>query len=126
IVFDGTPAPRLLPRNMEACSDDGSGGGIGFAGSSSSSRFISQIFWPEHCLNLGGRRGYLIGWNTAAFKCLVVTLVTVDAETGLPTLAQTERALQLLSTDPRCRTLNDFCSSDGAPPTVLGEWLPNG
>ncbi|CAN0529861.1 unnamed protein product [Ectocarpus sp. 12 AP-2014] len=74
----------------------------------------------------GGRRGYLIGWNTAAFKCLVVTLVTVDAETGLPTLAQTERALELLSADPRCRTLNDFCSSDGAPPTVLGEWLPNG
>ncbi|CAN0243261.1 unnamed protein product, partial [Ectocarpus sp. 4 AP-2014] len=115
-----------IPRNMEARSDGGSGGGIGFAGSSSSSRFISQIFWPEHCLNLGGRRGYLIGWNTAAFKCLVVTLVTVDAETGLPTLAQTERALELLSADPRCRTLNEFCSSDGAPPTVLGEWLPNG
>lgn len=36
----------------------------------------------------GGRRGYLIGWNTAAFKCLVVTLVTVDADTGLPTLDQ--------------------------------------
>lgn len=36
----------------------------------------------------GNKRGYLIGWNTAAFKCLVVTIVTTDEATGCPTLKQ--------------------------------------
>lgn len=37
---------------------------------------------------------------------------------------KTERALDILASNPRSRTLNKFCSTGGAPPTVLGEWLP--
>lgn len=51
---------------------------------------LSASFLP--CI--GSRRGYLIGWNTAAFKFLVVTLVTVDQATGLPTLAQVIRVIR--------------------------------
>lgn len=32
---------------------DVNAGGGGGGGGGGSSRFISQIFWPEHCLNLG-------------------------------------------------------------------------
>ncbi|CAM9661931.1 unnamed protein product, partial [Discosporangium mesarthrocarpum] len=92
-----------------------------------------QIFWPEHCLNLGQRRGYLIGWNTAALKCLVMTVITVDEDTGAPTTEQVERALCLLALDPRAQPVNDFCSAGGGgsirggkAPTILGEWLPGG
>lgn len=39
---------------MEARGDGGGGGGGGgVGGAGSSSRFISQIFWPQHCLSLG-------------------------------------------------------------------------
>lgn len=45
-------AARQQGLGMESRNDGGGGVGVG-GGTGSSSRFISQIFWPEHCLSLG-------------------------------------------------------------------------
>lgn len=51
---------------MKGRSDGGGGGGGGVGGGAgSSSRFISQIFWPEHCLSLGED----VCWETKTAGC---------------------------------------------------------
>ncbi|CAM9480301.1 unnamed protein product, partial [Phaeothamnion confervicola] len=96
-------------------------------------RFISQIFWPEHCLNLGCR-GYLVGWNTHDFKCLVATVIPKEARLGGPSAAAAatsasgleaiEAALAAIAADGRMSAINAFCSAQASAPIVLGEWVP--
>ena len=38
---------------------------------------------------------------------------------------QVERSLGVLANDAQYRGVNSFCSREGAPPTVLGECLPD-
>lgn len=40
--------------------------------------------------------------------------------------AKVEGALGALVADPASSKLNQFCSREGAPPRVIGEWLPEG
>lgn len=86
--------------------------------SSSSSRFISQIIYPDVDFSTLKSDAYLIGWNLDSFRCSIACIVPISSNS----LSNLHGALALCSHD--LSGVLSSCSKHGkSKPIVLGELL---